>query len=244
MKKNHYKHGFSYDERYNSYLGMFRRFYDSNFKDYPQYGGRGIKVSEDWKNINNFMRDLGPKPSKKHSLDRKDVNGNYSKENCRWATSKEQSQNTRRNIKIKIGGEYRTLSYWANVYGFDPELMRIRIPRITEFPVTWDIKGRKITLEDILDLKNYQKNNPPRKKESEHVEKYGRSQIIENPNSIISTSLVFKNYLNFCNNKKIKPLSKYFFMRTIYKIFPDNPRIKISKNGKIVKAIGGLGIRL
>jgi hypothetical protein len=77
---------------------MFQRCTNPNNDDYPDYGGRGITVCERWcgkHGFENFLHDMGERPEGK-TLDRKNVNGNYCKSNCRWATAHEQRINQRR----------------------------------------------------------------------------------------------------------------------------------------------------
>jgi hypothetical protein len=78
---------------------MKARCSNPNTKYYKDYGGRGIQVCERWiHSFENFLEDMGEKPSPNHSMDRVDNNGNYEPSNCRWATAKEQASNTR-NLK-------------------------------------------------------------------------------------------------------------------------------------------------
>lgn len=78
---------------------MRQRCYNPKHVAYKDYGGRGIKMHFDWIDMNNgfdlFLKEIGPRPSPKHSVDRKDVNGNYTYGNVKWATAKEQAYNTR-----------------------------------------------------------------------------------------------------------------------------------------------------
>lgn len=97
----------------------------SAFRD---YGARGIGVCARWrKSFRAFVRDMGPRPSPKHTIDRIDNNLDYTPANCRWATAAEQSRNTRRNRWIEFNGERLTMSDWANRLGLTRERLRQRL---------------------------------------------------------------------------------------------------------------------
>ncbi|WMV73495.1 hypothetical protein QL112_005595 [Xenorhabdus griffiniae] len=109
------KHKMAKSNEYSIWSAMRQRCENKRNKAYPSYGGRGIRVCERWSEFKNFIQDMGRRPSKSHSLDRIDNNGNYSPDNCRWAKKLIQSNNTRTNVFITINGVSMTLSQWARM---------------------------------------------------------------------------------------------------------------------------------
>lgn len=89
------KHGLYKHPLYEAWCKMKQRCYNKNHNSYKYYGERGIKVCERWNSFENFLLDMGERPSAIHSLDRIDPNGNYEPTNCRWSTPKEQCENRR-----------------------------------------------------------------------------------------------------------------------------------------------------
>ncbi len=104
-------------KEYKCFHQMRQRILNKKHKQYSSYGGRGISICERWSLFKNFFDDMGKAPSKKHSIERKDVNGNYEPSNCKWATTQEQNCNKRNNIRINFRGEQMVLSEFANKVG-------------------------------------------------------------------------------------------------------------------------------
>lgn len=101
---------------YVTWLGIKARCYNVNSGSYPHYGGRGITVCDEWKNsFQQFLKDMGKRPTPKHSIDRYPNNetGNYEPSNCRWATREEQDRNRRSNKWFEFDGENLILTDWA-----------------------------------------------------------------------------------------------------------------------------------
>ncbi len=123
------KHGMWRTRVHNIWTHMKRRCLNPTSPSWPKYGGRGITVCERWHKFENFFSDMGMPTTDNHSLDRIDNGGNYEPRNCRWATPKEQSRNSRINTVITIKGVSHCLQEWAEIYGHSKSLISSRIYR-------------------------------------------------------------------------------------------------------------------
>ena len=122
-------HGKSYPPSrvYWSWKSMKARCYNPNRTHYRHYGGRGIKVCDRWlESFENFYEDMGDCPPGL-SIDRIDNDGDYTPENCRWATSMEQTNNTSRNRRVTVDGETMTITQWARRLGVNIRTMFYRV---------------------------------------------------------------------------------------------------------------------
>lgn len=127
-KKGKYN-GLSNSKIYTAWNHFINRCYNSNNKAYKNYGGRGIKVCDEWKNDfmsfynwsieNGYREDL--------TIDRIDVNGNYEPSNCRWTTDFVQRRNRTDNHYVTINGETKILNDWAREFNIKPNAVRGRL---------------------------------------------------------------------------------------------------------------------
>lgn len=124
--KRRYKHGYAKTRLFTIWVSMKDRCNNLNDPRYEAYGGRGIKVCDEWENdfvtfknwalANGYTNEL--------TIDRKDVNGNYEPTNCQWATWLEQANNKRNNLKIEYKGEIHTASEWGRILKFNAREIR------------------------------------------------------------------------------------------------------------------------
>lgn len=122
---------------WNIWTGVRKRCYNKNCKSYKHYGGRGIKMSDSWlESFENFYADMKDGYADHLTLDRKNPDGNYEKNNCRWATSKQQNNNRRNNARIVIDGESKTIAEWADMVGIRQSTISARM-RLLQ----WDAKS-------------------------------------------------------------------------------------------------------
>jgi hypothetical protein len=114
MKAVSTKHGKTKTPEFRSWKSMLSRCSTTaTNKGTKHYAARGIKVCDRWMDcFENFLEDMGPKPTPRHSLDRIDVNGNYEPSNCRWATWTEQARNKRNVIYVTINGVTKARADW------------------------------------------------------------------------------------------------------------------------------------
>ena len=109
-----------------SWSEMRQRCMNANKQSYHRYGGRGIKICPEWNKFEQFYADMGERPVVR-TLDRIDNDGDYTPENCRWATQSQQVRNTSFNRVIEFNGEKRCMSEWAEIYGLKPATLWRRL---------------------------------------------------------------------------------------------------------------------
>lgn len=115
---------------------------NSKNEAFPNYGGRGIKMCDRWLSYENFLQDVGRRPASNLTLERIDNDGDYTPENCCWATRKVQANNTRRNARYAYNDKSHTISEWAEILGMSYSTLYDRVKRY------------KKTIEEVVAYKN------------------------------------------------------------------------------------------
>ncbi len=135
LSKKMKKHGHAtgYSPEYRAWHHMRERCYNTNNKRYEDYGGRGIRVCDRWlESFENFLLDMGLRPSKEHSLDRyPDNDGDYEPDNCRWGTRLQQMNGRRNTVFVEHEGEKYSITELAIKLGKSRDWVRARYIRKT-----------------------------------------------------------------------------------------------------------------
>lgn len=130
MRGSRYRHGKSRTKVHGTWLKLRARCYDLNDVGYSNYGGRGITVDPEWReSFEAFYRDMGEPPTPRHSIDRVDNDGPYTKANCRWADTRTQCRNRRSNVRLTLGSKSQTLVEWSEELGLSQATLEHRVKR-------------------------------------------------------------------------------------------------------------------
>ncbi|EKD89559.1 MAG: hypothetical protein ACD_33C00045G0026 [uncultured bacterium] len=126
--KNNITHGLSNTLIYKNWSDIIQRCNNPNNPAYIYYGARGIKICDKWlQSFEAFYTDMGVKPSSHHSIDRKDNNGNYEPNNCKWSTQEEQCNNKSNNVILNYKGKKYTISQLAKEYNISYSKLHQRL---------------------------------------------------------------------------------------------------------------------
>lgn len=132
-RKGNTKHGLSKTRLHRIWHSMYCRCYYKSTNGYKNYGGRGIKVCEEWKHIEGFINfynwAMKNGYNEELTLDRIDLDGNYEPNNCKWSTPKYQSNHRRNNKIIKYKGIEKTSMQWCEMYGVSQTTFLDRLKR-------------------------------------------------------------------------------------------------------------------
>lgn len=121
------KHGQSRTRTYNIWALMLQRCTNPKAANFVSYGGSGVAVCKRWYDFANFFADMGHPPSPQHTLDRKDLKGDYTPENCHWADVETQQNNRSNNVFIEAFGERLTVAQWARKTGLTKDQIAHRV---------------------------------------------------------------------------------------------------------------------
>lgn len=143
---------------YNIWIGVRTRCSNNNRPDYKYYGGRGIKVCQEWNEYANFKKWAEESGyAEGLEIERKNVDGNYESDNCKWITRREQMRNTRKNRRIEIDGHVLNFIEWL-------ELIEIKKSNAYK-----NAKKQNMTIEEYLTKKYYDRNVSEKLKKREET---------------------------------------------------------------------------
>lgn len=165
-EEQHETHGMAGTPEHYTWANMIQRCTNPNTPMFKYYGGRGITVTSPWLNsFEAFYADMGPRPSDQHSIERREVNGNYEPGNCYWATPDVQANNKTNNIKHLHNGEELTSPQLSRRYGADEPTVRQRIKRGLSVDEALNPQrtngreflhlGRMLSLDDLVEISGH-----------------------------------------------------------------------------------------
>lgn len=117
LHRRNFKHGMRHHPIYKSWCHMKERCLNPKMRDYRLWGGRGITICERWLAFSNFSEDMLPTWKSGMEIDRRDNSGNYEPGNCRWVTSRVNSNNKRTNVFVSGFGQRHTVAEWSSIFG-------------------------------------------------------------------------------------------------------------------------------
>lgn len=136
---------------YRAWQEMKRRCLAAHRPKFDMYGGRGIAVCARWlDSFEDFLADMGPRPSTRHSLERKNNDGDYTPDNCKWATRKEQIENRRCSRKLTVGSRTLSLDAWSKETGTSYSTIHSRLKR--GWPPEEALRPRTLRLRGVKEL--------------------------------------------------------------------------------------------
>jgi lambda repressor-like predicted transcriptional regulator len=128
LKHGHASRSNGFHPLYHTWGAMKARCYRRTATNYEGYGGRGVRICERWRtDFAAFLEDVGERPTSRHSLERKDNEGDYEPGNVRWATATEQARNRRDSLRVTFRGETRLLKEWAEILGIHYRILHARL---------------------------------------------------------------------------------------------------------------------
>lgn len=130
LRQRSQTHGLRHTPEYTCWRNIRSRCHNQKDKRFSDYGGRGVTVCDRWrKSFENFLADMGRKPSAEYSIERRDVDGNYEPGNCEWALTETQVRNRRNNRRVVFHGEEMILADAIRLAGLPEKAVSNRLSR-------------------------------------------------------------------------------------------------------------------